>query len=170
MKTGPVENLFKKRISSPVGELNLVATDRALMALVWGHGSPREKKLLDSATTKKHSILEAAAAQLKEYFLGKRTSFDLPLDFKGTDFQVSVWKTLRKIPFGKTWSYSDLAKAVKSPRAVRAVGTANSKNPLSIIIPCHRVIAKDGSLAGFGGGVHNKAFLLKHEDQKVCSA
>lgn len=147
-----------------------MATESALVALVWGAGSAREKKLIATAKNAKNQILEAAALQLKEYFSGKRTSFDLPLDFKGTDFQVSVWKALRKIPFGKTWSYSDLAKAVKSPRAVRAVGTANSKNPLSIIIPCHRVIAKDGSLAGFGGGVQNKAFLLTHEGTKVRRA
>jgi len=170
VKKPVLENLFKKEISSPVGNLTLLATDKALVALIWGKGSARDQKLIASAKSAKSKVLEAAASQLKEYFSGKRTSFDLPLDFKGTSFQVSVWNALRRIPFGKTWSYSDLAKAVKSPRAVRAVGTANSKNPLSIIIPCHRVIAKNGTLAGFGGGVHNKSFLLKHEGAKVRSA
>jgi len=170
VKNRVLENLFKKRISSPLGSFTLLASSKSLVGLVWGAGSVREKQLVARAINAKSPILELATIQLSEYFLGKRTSFDLPLDFQGTRFQVSVWKALLRIPFGKTWSYSELAKAAKSPRAFRAAGSANSQNPLSIIVPCHRVISKSGGLAGYAAGKSAKAFLLNHEGVKVKCA
>ena len=101
--------------------------------------------------------------QLLAYFAGKRTTFDLPLAPAGTPFQLKVWNALAQIPFGSTWSYRDLAARVDAPKAVRAVGAANGRNPLPIVLPCHRVIGSDGSLTGFGGGLPLKQFLLEHE-------
>jgi methylated-DNA-[protein]-cysteine S-methyltransferase len=110
-----------------------------------------------------HPILGEAERQLSEYFAGKRTHFELPLEPQGTEFQKKVWGRLRKIPFGKTRSYLQIARAIGSPRACRAVGGATGKNPLSIVIPCHRVIGANGTLTGFGGGLETKAKLLALE-------
>ena len=110
-----------------------------------------------------HPILCEAERQLTEYFAGKRTQFDLPIEPRGTQFQKKIWQALREIPFGQTRSYLDLAKAAGSPRAARAVGAATGKNPLSIVVPCHRVIGADGRLNGFAGGVETKAKLLALE-------
>jgi methylated-DNA-[protein]-cysteine S-methyltransferase len=101
--------------------------------------------------------------QLAEYFKGRRQKFSIPLLLEGTDFQKAVWRQLQKIPFGQTASYGDVARAVGSPKAFRAVGNANNKNPIPLIIPCHRVIGSDGKLVGFGGGIWRKAWLLDHE-------
>ena len=111
------------------------------------------------------SELKDCHAQIHEYFQGKRKTFKLKLKPVGTDFQMKVWKQLEKIPFGKTNSYQDVAIAIKNPKAVRAVGLANGKNPISIIIPCHRVIGKDGSLTGYGGGLDKKEWLLDFESK-----
>ncbi|RRQ49922.1 methylated-DNA--[protein]-cysteine S-methyltransferase [Maribacter algicola] len=108
--------------------------------------------------------LEDAAYQLKEYFEGSRTQFDLVLNPSGTDFQKSVWKALQKIPHGKTVSYLDLSKTLGDVKAIRAVASANGKNPLWIVVPCHRVIGSDGSLTGYAGGLHRKKWLLEHEN------
>jgi methylated-DNA-[protein]-cysteine S-methyltransferase len=107
--------------------------------------------------------LRDAREQLLAYFDGGRRTFDLPLAPVGTPFQLKVWNTLARIPFGATWSYRDLAERIESPKAVRAVGAANGRNPLPIVLPCHRVIGADGSLTGFGGGLPLKRFLLEHE-------
>jgi methylated-DNA-[protein]-cysteine S-methyltransferase len=117
----------------------------------------------------RHPILLETERQLSEYIAGKRTRFDLPLQPYGTEFQKKVWQALREIPFGKTKSYLDLASAVGSPEASRAVGTANGKNPLSIVVPCHRVVAADGALTGFAGGLERKAALLALEAGPVNS-
>ena len=109
------------------------------------------------------SLLKSASLQLAEYFEGRRHSFDLPLAFKGTDFQVRCWRALCDIPYGETRSYKDIAAAAGSPKACRAVGMANNRNPIAIIVPCHRVIGADGSLVGFGGGLDVKIFLLELE-------
>jgi methylated-DNA-[protein]-cysteine S-methyltransferase len=111
--------------------------------------------------------LPAAARQLKEYFAGKRREFDLPLRMEGTEFQQRVWRELTKIPFGETRSYGQLAKRLNNPNGSRAVGLANGRNPIAIIVPCHRVIGADGSLTGFGGGIDRKEWLLTHEGQPV---
>jgi methylated-DNA-[protein]-cysteine S-methyltransferase len=111
--------------------------------------------------------LREVRGQLLEYFDGKRTTFDLPLAPSGTPFQLKVWNTLARIPFGETWSYRDLATRIDAPKAVRAVGAANGRNPLPIVLPCHRVIGADGSLTGFGGGLPLKKFLLEHEGAEM---
>ena len=116
------------------------------------------------------ATLAAAAEQLDEYFAGARTVFDLPLAPRGTPFQQRVWQALRGIPFGDTISYAELARRIETPRAVRAVGGANARNPLSIIVPCHRVVGMDGSLTGFGGGIERKRWLLGHEAARTPPA
>jgi methylated-DNA-[protein]-cysteine S-methyltransferase len=112
-------------------------------------------------------VLQLCFLELEEYFQGKRHRFTMPLYLQGTPFQIEVWRTLREIPYGETRSYQDVALAIGNPRALRAVGGANNKNPLAIIIPCHRVIGKNGSLTGFGGGLAIKEWLLEHEKQHV---
>jgi methylated-DNA-[protein]-cysteine S-methyltransferase len=120
-------------------------------------------KLDISKLDPRHPILLETERQLMEYFAGRRTEFELPLEPCGTEFQVKVWRALREVPFGETRSYLDLARAVGSSKASRAVGVANGKNPLSIIVPCHRVVGSDGSLTGFAGGLQTKAKLLALE-------
>ena len=107
--------------------------------------------------------LSAAMRQLAEYFAGTRREFDLPLRFQGTTFQTRVWRELTEIPYGQTWSYGQLAQRIDKPSASRAVGLANGRNPISILVPCHRVIGADGSLTGYGGGIERKRWLLAHE-------
>lgn len=114
-------------------------------------------------------MLRLAARQLKDYFAGERTTFDLPLGAVGTEFQHRVWRALAEIPYARTWSYADLAARVGSPGASRAVGLANGRNPISIVVPCHRVVGSDGSLTGYGGGVERKQALLQLE-QRVSGA
>ena len=112
---------------------------------------------------RQHPILRAAVVEVDEYFRGKRSEFSVPLIFRGTDFQIAIWRRLVRIPYGQTATYSDLARAVGRPRAMRAVGQANHRNPISIVIPCHRVVGSDGRLVGYGGGLWRKEWLLEHE-------
>jgi methylated-DNA-[protein]-cysteine S-methyltransferase len=160
--SGSVEH-FRCDYLSPVGDLTLVATQEAIVALVWrtaGHG----RVPFETAQVKpRHVRLREASRQLDEYFNGKRRAFDLPLEFRGTDFQRSVWNALLKIPYGETRTYGQIAEQIGNPTAVRAVGAANGRNPISIIAPCHRVIGMTGSLTGFGGGLDAKAYLLSLE-------
>lgn len=152
---------YRKPLASPLGTLQLVATDAALTAVLFDTHDPA---LWQSATeVSSHPLLDNAATQLTEYFTHRRTSFSLPTALSGTDFQRRVWTALQAIPFGTTWSYAQLATTLGRPTATRAVGAANGKNPLSIIIPCHRVIASDGTLTGYAGGLTNKHWLLTHE-------
>jgi len=146
-----------------VGRLSLVATDRALVALVWRReGHPRVP--FDLAVEKpRHPVLRETMRQLEEYFAGRRQTFELELEFRGTDFQRSVWAALRTIPYGETRTYGQIAGQIGNPTAVRAVGAANGRNPISIIAPCHRVIGMSGELTGFGGGLDAKAHLLALE-------
>jgi methylated-DNA-[protein]-cysteine S-methyltransferase len=161
--------LFYKEIESPVGKLKLVASSNALVAVLWEREHPNRVKLNTTTLDPQHPTLLETERQLKEYFSGKRIEFDLPLQPHGSEFQKKVWQALRAIPFGQTRSYLDLAKAVGSSRAARAVGAANSKNPLSIIVPCHRVVGSDGSLTGFAAGLETKAALLALEARPVVS-
>ncbi|WPU65185.1 methylated-DNA--[protein]-cysteine S-methyltransferase [Peredibacter starrii] len=147
---------YYQKIKSPIGELHLVANDKALMYLGF-------KNLGWDAVKKSNPIIELTKTQLQEYFEGKRKKFDVPFSLAGTEFQNTVWNTLAKIPFGKTWSYQQMAEAVKKPAAMRAVGRTNGLNPISIILPCHRVIGKSGSLTGYAGGLPAKEFLLRLE-------
>ena len=155
-------------VPSPVGPLLLTATDAGLTR-VWFerhvHGGDVDPSWFpdDGARGDASAILAAARAQLGEYFAGTRTAFDLPLAAEGTPFQREVWDALRTIPYGDTTSYSALARRIGHPEAVRAVGAANGRNPISIVVPCHRVIGARGELTGFGGGIERKRWLLEHE-------
>jgi methylated-DNA-[protein]-cysteine S-methyltransferase len=122
-----------------------------------------DARMLSGSLRGETALTKEAARQLGEYFAGKRTAFDLPLAPRGTEFQMEDWKALQDIPYGETRSYSDIARAIGRPKAVRAVGMANNRNPISIIIPCHRVIGADGSLVGYGGGLELKKALLELE-------
>jgi methylated-DNA-[protein]-cysteine S-methyltransferase len=152
-----------KIVSSRVGLLKLVANDLALVAILWENDDPKRVRLGSLVEDVDHPILCLAEQQLGEYFAGARKSFDLPLDFAGTPFQKKVWSELLNIPFGQTRTYGQIANAIGKPRAFRAVGAANGKNPISIVAPCHRVIGKDGSLTGFAGGLEAKECLLEIE-------
>ncbi|MBE9401562.1 methylated-DNA--[protein]-cysteine S-methyltransferase [Acinetobacter albensis] len=150
---------------SPVGILKLVATKNALVAVLWENENPKRVRLAELIEQVDHPILLATQKQLSEYFAGTRQRFDLPLDFEGTEFQKRVWQALLDIPFGETRSYRDIAEQVGNIKAVRAVGAANGKNPISIIAPCHRVVGMNGKLVGFAGGLDNKKILLGLEKQ-----
>ena len=157
---------YKMSMKTPIGNLILVATDRKLSLIHFDNQHANNKfKLPDGLIEKKNSILEETKKQLKEYFNGERKSFDLPLEWRGTKFQNAVWKALTKIKYGDTKSYSDLAEKVGSPKAVRAVGMTNGRNPVPIVVPCHRVIGKNGTLTGFAGGLEVKEFLLRLEQK-----
>jgi methylated-DNA-[protein]-cysteine S-methyltransferase len=150
-------------MDSPVGRLTLVATDAGLAAVLWENDRPGRVRLGELAEDGDHPVLAETRRQLDEYFAGTRTVFELPLDFAGTDFQKAVWRALLTIPFGETRSYGDIARQIANPAAVRAVGAANGKNPISIIAPCHRVIGASGELTGFAGGLKAKETLLALE-------
>lgn len=155
--------LSRARLETPVGRLDLIASDAALVAVLWEREDPRRVRLEPLVDAAGHPILECTARQLGEYFAGTRTVFDIPLDFRGPDFQRSVWQALLTIPFGETRTYGQIAQQVGRSTASRAVGAANGRNPISIIAPCHRVIGADGSLTGFAGGMENKRLLLNLE-------
>ena len=144
--------------NSPVGPLTLVSDDGSLVGLHFEGWNPPVGALRES-----DPVLAATAWQLDAYFAGRLRTFDLPLAPAGTPFQQRVWSALRGIPFGETRSYAQLAKAIGKPSAMRAVGAANGRNPIAIVVPCHRVIGADGSLTGFGGGIDRKKFLLSLE-------
>ncbi|RRZ93006.1 methylated-DNA--[protein]-cysteine S-methyltransferase [Erwinia sp. 198] len=154
---------FYTLMPSPVGTLKLIASDKGLAAVLWENEDPRRYRLPELLQEGSHPILLETARQLAEYFAGKRRQFALPLDFVGTEFQKKVWAALVAIPFGETRSYREIACEIGHPAAVRAVGAANGKNPVSIIAPCHRVIGANGKLTGFAGGLEVKAYLLKLE-------
>ncbi|HEV7606896.1 MAG TPA: methylated-DNA--[protein]-cysteine S-methyltransferase [Steroidobacteraceae bacterium] len=148
---------------SPVGRLSLVATDRALVALVWRRSEQSRVPFDQAIENADHPVLRETVRQLQEYFSGQRRTFELELEFRGTDFQRRVWSALRTIPYGETRTYRQIAEQIGNPTAVRAVGAANGRNPISIIAPCHRVIGMNGDLTGFGGGLDAKAKLLSLE-------
>ncbi|MBS2011620.1 MAG: methylated-DNA--[protein]-cysteine S-methyltransferase [Deltaproteobacteria bacterium] len=148
-------------LDSPVGRLTLVASGEGLHALAWARDGDDVE--LVARRSPRHPVLASARAQLREYFARKRRAFDLPLAPRGTAFQLRAWRELSKIPYGTTISYGEQARRVGDARKARAVGTANGSNPLSIIVPCHRVIASTGALTGFGGGLANKRYLLDLE-------
>jgi methylated-DNA-[protein]-cysteine S-methyltransferase len=147
---------------SPVGLLLLAADDAALVAIEFPSSRHPVRRGADW-TAGDNAVLRRTREQLDEYFAGARTAFDLPLGPRGTEFQRGVWMALAGIPYGETVSYAQLAARVGKPSAMRAVGAANGRNPLPIVLPCHRVIGADGSLTGFGGGLPTKQFLLELE-------
>ena len=150
--------ILTRTTSTPIGQLRLVASLTGLQAVLWP-GSERP----DGAREGDSSILTETARQLDEYFAGARTAFSLPLELDGTPFQREAWLALADIPYGQTVSYAEQARRLGRPDAVRAVGAANGRNPVPIVLPCHRVIGSDGSLTGFGGGLGVKRALLQHE-------
>jgi methylated-DNA-[protein]-cysteine S-methyltransferase len=157
---------------SPVGELLLAASAGALVGVYfephrWG---PSASEVAGWRRDDADGVLAAARTQLAAYFAGELTAFDLPLAPRGTDFQQRVWGALRAIPYGATTSYGELARRLGDPHATRAVGAANGRNPLSIVVPCHRVIGADGALTGFGGGIERKRWLLAHEQRHAPAA
>jgi methylated-DNA-[protein]-cysteine S-methyltransferase len=157
-------SLTYKIIDSPVGKLKLVASEEGLVAILWEKDRPRRVRLSEMAPDFRHPILVETEQQLREYFAGKRKRFTVALDMRGTRFQRNVWEALLEIPFGETRSYGELAKQLGNPRATRAVGAANGRNPISIIVPCHRVVGSSGELTGFAGGLETKARLLGLEN------
>lgn len=154
---------YCKTLPSAVGVLTLVARDKGLTAILWEVERPNRVRLGELTPVDSHPVLDETARQLSEYFAGQRQHFDLPLDFVGTTFQQKVWRALLTIPFGQTRTYSQIAAQIGHPTAVRAVGAANGRNPISIVAPCHRVIGASGELTGFAGGLLAKQVLLTVE-------
>ncbi|RLA46307.1 MAG: cysteine methyltransferase [Gammaproteobacteria bacterium] len=148
-------------MESPIGCLSIIADDHGILEIRFPNNTA-----LPSATNKANEFIEQAIDQLRAYFDGRLKVFDLPLNLNGTDFQKGVWAQLQKIGYGATASYRDVAVAIGNPKASRAVGMANNKNKIPIVIPCHRVIGSNGSLTGFAGGLDTKRWLLNHE--RVC--
>lgn len=146
--------IYVEKLNTPIGTLEISASDKGVCSVYF---------VAQAKSTNPNSITEATKMQLSEYFDSQRKHFELPLDTAGTEFQKSVWQALLNIEFGKTCAYQDIAQTLGNPKAVRAVGSANGKNPVSIIVPCHRVIGANGDLSGYAGGVDRKAWLLKHE-------
>lgn len=153
--------MYYRHIESPVGRLLLAGNDAGIHRIAFAAGKRASAPAPDWQPDA--GVLAAVSRQLGEYFAGQRRAFDLPLVLSGTPFQRDVLAALCEIPFAGTRSYADVARAIGKPKAVRAVGAANGRNPLPIVIPCHRVIGADGSLTGFGGGIETKRWLLAHE-------
>ena len=150
-------------LATPIGDLRLVASPNGLRRIDLPPAGEPESTWVEESTP----ILAEVVRQLTEYFAGDLRTFDLPLEPEGTDFQLSVWKVLRAIPFGQTISYGEQARRLGDANKARAVGSANGRNPLPIVVPCHRVVGADGSLTGFSGGVDAKRWLLEHEGSLV---
>ncbi len=152
-------------LETPIGKLLLAGNEQALSLVGFPEGKGKVAPQRDWLASS--SMFDSAKQQLMEYFAGSRQDFSLSLSPTGTEFQLAVLRALQEIPFGETCSYLDIAQAVQRPKAVRAVGAANGRNPLPIVIPCHRVIGSNGSLTGFGGGLETKTWLLNHESRVV---
>jgi methylated-DNA-[protein]-cysteine S-methyltransferase len=160
--------LVYTRTASPIGELLLAGDGHVLQLLHMMEG--RHPVRIDAAWRRDDDAFADARTQLGEYFEGRRTSFDIPLALNGTPFQRRVWEALLEIPYGETTSYGELARRLGSPRAMRAVGLANGRNPIAVIVPCHRVIGANGALTGYGGGLERKRLLLELESRLVAPA
>lgn len=168
MQTKP--HLYSTKHKTPVGELTLIASDRGLRAILFPNATLAGAGIaVRPRPNPDHPILIRATRQLDQYFAGIRTRFDIPLDLEGTRFQLAAWRSLANIPFGATTTYGQQAAALGIPTAARAVGMANGANPVCIVLPCHRVIGANGSLTGFGGGLHVKRWLLDHEASVLAS-
>jgi methylated-DNA-[protein]-cysteine S-methyltransferase len=151
-------------VDTPIGKLTVVAAGTGIRRILWEGEAPPE-----GAVEGGSDILDAAVTQIREYFSGARTTFDLPLDLGGTPFQQKVWRELGSIPFGTTISYGEQARRIGRPQAARAVGAANGRNPVPVVLPCHRVIGSGGALTGFGGGLDTKRTLLRHEAEVLAA-
>jgi methylated-DNA-[protein]-cysteine S-methyltransferase len=155
-----VNSVAVRRVSSPVGDIVVTANDEGVTSLEFDEDAHAE---LRSGSTQAATIVERAVEQLQQYFAGERRDFDLPLAPEGTDFQRAVWAALSRIPYGTTISYKEQATWVGNPKATRAVGSANGRNPIAIVVPCHRVIGSDGRPTGYASGIDRKLWLLEHE-------
>lgn len=162
------ERLSSAVMSSPVGKLALISSSRGLVAIEFSAKPPTRWNGLKVETDPEQPHICSAAAQLEDYFDGCRQKFNLSLDLRGTPFQLAVWKSLSKIAFGTTISYAQEAALVGRPTAFRAVGNANGKNPIPIVLPCHRVVASDGTLGGYSAGLPKKKWLLAHEQETIA--
>jgi O-6-methylguanine DNA methyltransferase len=169
-----METLYSTTFPSPIGPLFLAASDKGLVALEFDARLPGQQTVrpnLRNLRNEKTRItfhessefMRPYSSELDQYFAGQRRSFDFALDLRGTDFQLACWRSLLEIPYGETRSYADVARAIRKPEACRAVGMANNRNPVAIVVPCHRVIASDGKLCGYGGGLDVKRKLLELE-------
>ena len=158
-----METLYYSRMDSPIGRLNLTASEKGLLALAFDRGQFPPDKSRDTVWDRSSGKTKPFTDELNEYFAGRRRRFTFPLDLRGTAFQLKCWQALLAIPYGETRTYADIARAVGQPRAFRAVGMANHRNPIAIVVPCHRVIARDGTLCGYGGGLDVKRKLLELE-------
>jgi len=162
------QNVFHASMDSPIGKLVLESDGDAIISIhIESFGEPKHVFPANSAGQLLPACLAFCKIQLEEYFQGSREQFDLPLSPKGTPFQKKVWSELQRIPFGQTISYLELARRLGDPKVIRASGSANGKNPIAIIIPCHRVIGSNGSLVGYAGGLENKKWLLDFERKKA---
>ncbi len=167
-----MEILIAEEIETPVGKLLAAASDQGLCLLEFAdvedrlnrHVSQLEKTFKTKISKGESAIIQQLKRELTEYFNGERKTFEIALDFRGTEFQENAWKALLKIPYGQTRSYKEQAIAINKPAAIRAVAGANNRNKISIVIPCHRVIGKNGSMTGYGGEIWRKEFLLKLEN------
>lgn len=157
------EQLSAEVVPTPIGPLTVVVSDRGVRAVLWPGDDPGRVPLATATGPTDHPLLRQAVVELGEYFAGERTAFDVPLDPVGTDFQLAAWSVLRSIPYGETISYAQQADALGDRNKARAVGAANGRNPVSVIVPCHRVVATSGVLTGFAGGLEAKSWLLAHE-------
>lgn len=159
--------MYYRYLNTPIGDLLLAGDDEGLSMIGFPQGKMRREP--EPGWVLDERMLEYAARQLEEYFAGQRREFDLPLHLTGTEFQVRVLEELQRIPYGETTSYSAIAERIGRPKATRAVGAANGRNPIPIVIPCHRVIGSGGNLTGFGGGLETKAELLRLEAENSSS-
>jgi methylated-DNA-[protein]-cysteine S-methyltransferase len=162
------ETVFYRYLSSPIGLLLLTSDGRALTGLYMTSHAGAAAPAPEQGWTQDNAAFRSVVSQLDDYFDGESVTFNLPLRMAGTPFQRRVWEELCKIPYGRAISYAELARRVGNPRASRAVGGANGKNPIAVIVPCHRVIAADGGLGGYGGGLDRKRWLLEHEAEVLA--
>ena len=171
MKTSAGDGRLRTlQVDSPYGPLRLVGSPRGLRAVLWAGDAPARAGLREvDLQPGSNALLDEAALQLGEYFARARAAFDLPLDLEGTPFQLEAWRALAEIPYGETRTYAEQASRIGRPAATRAVGAANGRNPLSLVLPCHRVVGSTGSLTGFAGGLEAKASLLAFEASRVAS-
>ena len=164
--------IFSRRTcEAPFGVLTVIGSDLGIRFVMFNNDAhPKPLEMLHISDTDIHDSVNDAITQLEEYFAGSRHDFDLPLDLRGTEFQVVAWGALADIPYGHTASYGQQAASIGRPKAVRAIGGANGRNPVAIVLPCHRIVGADGSLTGFGGGIAVKKWLLDHEQSILHSA
>ena len=160
---------FQSTVTAPFGVVTVVVSDLGVRYVTFANDAhPKSFAGMNIVTGKSQPILDSVDEQLREYFAGTRRSFDVPLDLHGTEFQVEAWQSLARVPYGKTASYAQQAASIGRPKAVRAIGGANGRNPVAIVLPCHRIVGSDGSLTGFGGGIEVKKWLLTHEEQVIA--